>query len=284
MKFCKKLLKVDFDDVNIKELNLKYFTVIVWAPEKYVTKKQRDECIEKEKKLIKQIRENEPYPESHFRIMSIGLPKEEVLEMLIPLAAYFDLILEICPDGSWLFPPSNHFMSIANPDRLSPENEFWTFYPKYIYKKNQYFMLLTKKPDFKIPDIFKKFLLPYPPDTLTYNFLKTSMLKAIKSTRQGERKKKDYDRKTFRILKIFLEMSTRRDKSLYPDDIKDLCDEFNVSERTIKRDITLLNSLGEFIEYDRQTKSYKLIGGNYSMMIENYFEKKFKKVKQEETF
>jgi predicted DNA-binding transcriptional regulator YafY len=41
--------------------------------------------------------------------------------------------------------------------------------------------------------------------------------------------------------------------------IYNLCSEFNVNEKTIKRDIELLRSMGEEIVYDRGRRGYKLL-------------------------
>lgn len=36
--------------------------------------------------------------------------------------------------------------------------------------------------------------------------------------------------------------------------VEDMCNEFNVSPKTVRRDIDLWNALGEIIEYDRIQK------------------------------
>jgi predicted DNA-binding transcriptional regulator YafY len=38
-----------------------------------------------------------------------------------------------------------------------------------------------------------------------------------------------------------------------------MCNEFNVSPKTVQRDIDLWNALGEIIEYDRNKKGFVLV-------------------------
>ena len=60
-----------------------------------------------------------------------------------------------------------------------------------------------------------------------------------------------YDRKLFRLIYVLREFHSKKKVNT-----RELANEFNVSIRTVQRDLGLLQSLGECIDYDCASSAY----------------------------
>lgn len=74
--------------------------------------------------------------------------------------------------------------------------------------------------------------------------------------KEGTYNKHEYDKRIFRILAILKHLKTKGDI-----DISKLAKEFDVTPRTLQRDIRILRDIGEEIKYDKQKKKYYLLHG-----------------------
>jgi len=146
------------------------------------------------------------------------------------------------------------FMNIVNPLKLKKkemdEIGQWFSFLEEAGDPNALCILFTSKPTFKIPPKVKKFVLNSPV-TIDADYLKLKILNKKASSTRHNNQHRSYDRKIFRLFKILKVLKT--DEILY---INDMCNEFNISAKTLKRDIELLNALGEIIEYDKSKKGY----------------------------
>jgi len=117
----------------------------------------------------------------------------------------------------------------------------------------EFAILLTQVPDVKIPASIRKYFI-FPLEVITHEWLKTNMLNKRFAMMRHVNNHRSYDKKLFRLIYI-LKNLWKKGSILY---INDLCQHFNVSEKTVKRDIDLLRSIGEDIEYDRVRNGYYL--------------------------
>ena len=148
------------------------------------------------------------------------------------------------------------FMNIVNPLNLS-ESETdeifqWFSFLEEAGDSNALCILFTSAPKFKIPNKVKKYILKTPA-VIDDDYLKLKILNKRASAARHSNQQRSYDRKIFRVLRILKVLKTQ--KVLH---IEDMCNDFNVTSKTVKRDIELLNALGEIIEYDRNKKGYVL--------------------------
>jgi hypothetical protein len=115
-------------------------------------------------------------------------------------------------------------------------------------------ILVIGNKSLKIPVAIKKFFIQTE-EGVTREFLKATILNKKFSINRRTNNKRSYDKTVFRIVYVLK-------KLMRPTEIlrvEELCAEFNVSEKTIKRDIALLRSMGEEIIYDKNRKGYSLI-------------------------
>jgi hypothetical protein len=117
----------------------------------------------------------------------------------------------------------------------------------------EFAILLTKDTDSKIPASIKKYFIP-PIDVIVYDWIKTKIFNKHFALLRHKKNERSYDKTIFRVVYIIRNLM-KNENVLYMDD---LCREFNVTERTIRRDIALLESMGEDICYDRSKKGYYL--------------------------
>jgi len=113
-------------------------------------------------------------------------------------------------------------------------------------------ILFTSIPPFKMPKGVEKFVIKTP-GTIDEGYLRLKILNKRAAATRHNKQHRDYDRKIFRLLKIMKVLKT--EGILY---VEDMCNEFNVSPKTVRRDIELWNALGEIIEYDRIKKGFVL--------------------------
>jgi len=106
----------------------------------------------------------------------------------------------------------------------------------------------------KIPAAIKKIFIQTQ-EGVTRDFLKATILNKKFSINRRTKNKRSYDKTVFRIIYVLKKLM--RPKELVK--VEELCREFNVSEKTIKRDIALLRSMGEEIVFDKNRKGYSLV-------------------------
>ncbi len=159
------------------------------------------------------------------------------------------------------------FMNIVNPLKLT-EKEMdevfqWFSFLEETGDPKGLCILFTSVPTFKIPAKVKKYIIKTP-EIIDGDYLKLKILNKRTSAARHKNQHRSYDRKIFRILSILKVLKTQ--KVMH---IEDMCNDFNVCPKTIKRDIDLLNALGEIIEYDKVKKGYVLLmeDGAYSQHL-----------------
>jgi hypothetical protein len=149
------------------------------------------------------------------------------------------------------------FMIIVNPQSLNDDDTKELFqlfsFLQETGDPRSFCILFTSAPPFKIPKTVRKFMISTP-STLDYEYLKLKILSKRSSSRRHEKQHRDYDRRVFRLLKMLNVLKS--EGGLH---VEDMCHEFGVSRKTVKRDIDLWNILGEAIEYDRNKKAYVLV-------------------------
>ncbi len=148
------------------------------------------------------------------------------------------------------------FMNIVNPLDLT-ENETdeilqWFSFLEEAGDPSSLCVLFTSAPPFKIPPKVEKYVLRTP-GFIDDDYLKLKILNKKASATRHNSQYQSYDRKIFRLLKIMKVLKS--EGIMY---VEDMCNEFNVSPKTVRRDIDLWNALGEIIEYDRNKKGYIL--------------------------
>lgn len=89
-------------------------------------------------------------------------------------------------------------------------------------------------------------------ETIIKESLKSIMLSKLYSAQKNKKKNRhSHDKKIFRLVFMLRELMNNRVLN-----IEKLCSEFSVSEKTIRRDFGLLNSMGENIVYNKKKKGY----------------------------
>lgn len=115
-------------------------------------------------------------------------------------------------------------------------------------------ILFVKEPPVQPPAGLQSRIIPNP-KILTGDYIKFLILKRRAAVLRKSKANRSYDKKLFRLLFIIRQLRSR--KIVYT---KDLREEFNVTSRTVERDIDLICELGEPIEYDASAKGYRLLG------------------------
>jgi len=148
------------------------------------------------------------------------------------------------------------FMNIVNPLNLTESETdeifHWFSFLEEAGDPNSLCIIFTSDPPFKIPKAVERFVIKTP-GTIDEGYLKLKILNKRASATRHNNQRQGYDRKIFRLLKIMKVLKSGG--IMY---IEDMCNEFNVSAKTVRRDIELWNTLGEIIEYDRNKKGYVL--------------------------
>ena len=114
----------------------------------------------------------------------------------------------------------------------------------------QFGMVLVGKHRIKIPAALKRHIITT--EVLTEDWLKGVMLQKLKYASSKKRESGFQQRQIHRIVYILRELM--KDNDLYIDQ---LCEYFDVSEKTIRRDFNVLNQIGEYIVYDARKKAYR---------------------------
>ncbi len=121
-------------------------------------------------------------------------------------------------------------------------------------KPKEFAILLTSTSASKIPPAIKKYFLK-PQEIINPAWLRTTILNKKIAISRHKDNKRSYDKTIFRTVSILRKLM-RKNTVLKLDE---LCNEYGVSEKTIKRDFDLLNSMGEDIAYDKQKQGYVLL-------------------------
>ncbi len=158
------------------------------------------------------------------------------------------LLTPDCPED-WMALP--YFIIIANPNLLSTEEIKTINYMMGFNDTREMSIVLTTKPKSRLPVKMRKFLLK-PADNIDYDYLKIVILQKRASIQRHEKTRRHYDNKIYRLMYILLSLS---DKNKIVT-TQSLCDEFNVSEKTIHRDIELLTIMGNIIEFDKKQRRW----------------------------
>jgi len=144
-------------------------------------------------------------------------------------------------------------LAVVDPDKIG--TLFMEFFKEVYYLDNpkEYSILLTQ--NYKdIPRKLKKYFITPIDKKLDIKQLKLTILNRRNAIIKRVNNKRSYDKRIFRLFIIL--------RKLQPENsyvtMDELCEEFNVSARTINRDIELLRHAGEDIVYDVEKKSYKL--------------------------
>ncbi len=93
------------------------------------------------------------------------------------------------------------------------------------------------------------------PEHLDEQSLRVILLRRRTAVRRRIEKTRSYDRKLFRLVSTLKRLKT---EGLVKT--SELCKEFDVTPRTIVRDINMLQDIGEMIEYDQSAKAFRYVG------------------------
>ena len=169
---------------------------------------------------------------SIIKSLKLNFYKAVVKEDLIGVPYFFAII-----DATFL--DSNFFTS--NKEFFTPED------PKMF----GIILLNTNKSNkVKIPRELKKIVSTE--EALEKDSLKTKILSKLHSVQKNNKNNRhSHDKKIFRLVFMLRELMNNRVLRM-----EKLCDEFSVSEKTIRRDFDLLISMGENIVYDKKKKGY----------------------------
>jgi len=190
----------------------------------------------------------------------IAFRTDDIINDMIEAVAK-ELKLEICYSkivSDLIAVPA--FINIINPQSLT-EKEMEEMHGFFSYIEEaedpkSLCIIFTSEPPFKITKGVEKFIIKTPA-IIDEGYLKLKILNKRAATARHNKQHRDYDRKIFRLLKMLKVLKS--EGVLY---IADMCNEFNVSPKTVRRDIELWNALGEIIEYDQNKKGYILAYSN----------------------
>jgi hypothetical protein len=135
------------------------------------------------------------------------------------------------------------FMNIVNPLGLTEEETDeifqWFSFLEETGDPKGLCILFTSAPPFKIPPKVVKYVLRTP-EFIEDDYLKLKILNKRAAATRHNSQHQSYDRKIFRLLKI-----TKVLKSEGIMYVEDMCNEFNITPKTVRRDIELWNALGK---------------------------------------
>lgn len=119
---------------------------------------------------------------------------------------------------------------------------------------SKYLFLMVAKPTLAPPCRLAKHFIRKPEPFDAHSF-KLILLKYRNAASRHHNKVNAYDKKLYRLFKSLRML--RQNKIIYT---RDLCTEFDVTPRTISRDMALMEAAGEPIEYDKSQKGYRTLG------------------------
>ena len=146
-----------------------------------------------------------------------------------------------------------YFFAVIDGEKLTEEILAWLKETLVWEHPKEVAILLTSPSKSKIPVALKKYFI-LPMEVTTYDWLKTQIFNRYFAIKRHTKTNKSYDRTIFRV--VFISKTLLKKGAFIR--IDDLCRDFGVTEKTIKRDFALLRSMGEDIIYDRDKKAYRL--------------------------
>lgn len=150
-----------------------------------------------------------------------------------------------------------YFFALIDSKKLRKET-FAILKEVLIYENpKEFIILIHNNLNIRIPGSIKKYFKIIEGE-ITEATLRTLILNKQNAIKRHKQNKRSYDKLIFRTIYILRKL-TQKNSILK---VEDLCVEFNVSEKTIKRDIELLRSMGDEIVYDKVNKGYKLLFSN----------------------
>jgi hypothetical protein len=166
-------------------------------------------------------------------------------------------------------------MVILNPDKLRTDDlELIEWSTSYRDNKKSS-ILFTKEPVFKLTTKMKSYSIKRP---LAFNY--ESLKQIIQNRRNSIAENPDdldvFDKKLYRMMHIMLSLMDKRKKVR----MSDWCDEFNVSDSTILKDIDMLKSLGNHIEYNKITHEWEMPFCRYE--FDYHYDNDLKPIQEEE--
>jgi len=146
------------------------------------------------------------------------------------------------------------FFGIVDPEKL--DTDYFENFKEIHDTENpkEFAIILTKVPSKKIPKSIKRYFIHPIEEGIDYQQLKLAILNKRRAIIRHQNSSKSYDKELKRLFAI-LHMLQPEGSFVKLDD---LCREFNVSPKTIYRDINLINEFGEDIQYDKGRKGYSL--------------------------
>ena len=146
------------------------------------------------------------------------------------------------------------FMVIINPKSVAPNDmtELFQFLDLVAEANDTKTtgILFLSQPLFPLALKYKKFII-MSPNNIDREELRLVMLNRRSAARRRRNAAKQYDKKIFRLMKMILML-----KSGDVLRVDRLVSEFNVSSKTIQRDLGMVETLGYFHGYDNKKKGY----------------------------
>jgi len=122
-----------------------------------------------------------------------------------------------------------------------------------LWREDDVKVIFTEIPDIEIPDDLHKKIIVNEEFFLNREKLKIELLNHKTRASHICNTERKYDSKIFRLLSILKKLKAGKYISS-----TDLACEFNVSAKTISRDIDLLRQIGEIVQYDTKKRAYYL--------------------------
>ena len=147
------------------------------------------------------------------------------------------------------------FFAIVDPEKI--EKEFFESFEEIFELEDpkKITVFLTRDVS-KIRRKIKKFFVVNAKEEIDMSDLKTLLQNKKITCQKHKTDSKSYDKRLFRMFFILRKLLPKNSYIKIPD----LCKEFNVSQRTIRRDIELMRMAGEDIEYNKSKNGYVLNG------------------------
>lgn len=157
------------------------------------------------------------------------------------------------------------FFAIVDPEKT--EKEFFESFEEIfeLENPNNLTVFLTKK-GAKIRHKIKRFFVVNEKEEIDMSDLKTLLENKKNTIQKHKNDSKSYDKRLFRMFFILRKLLPKNSYIKIPD----LCIEFNVSHRTIRRDIGLMRMAGEDIEYNKSKNGYILKGSLLGISQKEY--------------
>jgi hypothetical protein len=144
------------------------------------------------------------------------------------------------------------FFGIIDPEKL--DKDYFENFKEIHENENpkEFSVLLTKQPFKNIPKSIRRYFIISNDSSIEYQQLKLLILNRRSAIIRHQKSNKPYDKKLKRLFAIL--------KMIQPVNsfvkLDDLCREFNVSPKTIQRDIAMMKEFGEDIQYEKERKGY----------------------------